>query len=619
MEAAPHTLIEPGTQSVPVGQAGVRTAVHRYAIVTAVAAYGLLVFGGLIHGTGSSLSCPDWPLCRETAASPAAGAVAIQNGHRLAAGVVSLMTLGLAAGLSASRRRIRPLMALGWFAASLVLVQTVIGALGVLLHLPTPVSAVHTALSLLFFATLLVIALRSRPEIHVADLVPVAPVARRLALVATVAIFFQGVLGGLVRHSGAGLACRDFPLCRGSLWPDAYVSVHVHVMHRMGSLLVALLVFASAAATFRSSRNRPTLRLLAVLAPALVLLQIYLGVQSVRSFLHLPTVEGHLATGLALLAAQLGLFMTSAPVAARGGSVALTSPRFGDLARDVVALTKPRITFMVIVTFLGGLWLAPGTVPVWRAVMSLLGAVLIVSAANALNMYWERDIDRHMPRTRQRPLPQGRLAPEAALLVGTALACASVPLMVLGANGLTAVLGLLAFGLYVFAYTPLKQISPLSLFVGAVPGALPPLMGSTAASGRIDAGGLTLFAILFLWQVPHFLAIAVRRGEQYDRAGFRIYSLERHPIELRLHIVVGAALLLVASLALGPLGVAGWLYQGVALVLGVAFLVASARAWSRTIPAERWAKSLFVVSLIYLPLLFAALAVDHLIRLRTGS
>jgi protoheme IX farnesyltransferase len=228
-------------------------------------------------------------------------------------------------------------------------------------------------------------------------------------------------------------------------------------------------------------------------------------------------------------------------------------------------------------------------------------------------MYWERDVDAHMTRTRARPLPQGRIAPELALAVGVALVFASIPAMALGGNGLTAVLGLLAFVLYVFAYTPLKRVSPLSLFVGAVPGALPPLMGWTAATGSMDPPGLALFAILFLWQVPHFLAIAVRRGDEYRRAGFQIYSLDRHPIELRLHVVVGAALLLVASLALLPLGVAGWFYEVAALAAGVAFLAPALRALSSRTPPATWARSLFLVSLAYLPALFAAVVVDRLL------
>jgi protoheme IX farnesyltransferase len=236
-----------------------------------------------------------------------------------------------------------------------------------------------------------------------------------------------------------------------------------------------------------------------------------------------------------------------------------------------------------------------------------------VSAANALNMYWERDVDAHMTRTRGRPLPQGRLAPELALAVGVTLACASVPAMALGGNGITALLGLLAFGLYVFAYTPLKRLSPLSLFVGAVPGALPPLMGWTAATGRMDPPGLALFAILFLWQVPHFLAIAVRRGDEYQRAGFAVYTLARHPIELRLHVVVGAALLLVASLSLAPLGVAGWTYEAAALVAGLAFLAPAVQAVVGRVPPARWARSLFLISLAYLPALFGAVVIDRLL------
>jgi protoheme IX farnesyltransferase len=182
--------------------------------------------------------------------------------------------------------------------------------------------------------------------------------------------------------------------------------------------------------------------------------------------------------------------------------------------------------------------------------------------------------------------------------------------LLLAGNALTGVLGGLAFFAYVAIYTPMKRTTPAALFVGAVPGALPPLMGWTSVTGHLDAGALALFGVLFLWQIPHFLAIALYRSEDYGRAGFEILPLTAGENTTRVVISVFSMALLVTSLSLGPLHVAGGLYTAAAAVLGVLFLgwglVGIGRAASRI-----WARSLFFASLVYLTLLFAALIVDR--------
>lgn len=308
----------------------------------------------------------------------------------------------------------------------------------------------------------------------------------------------------------------------------------------------------------------------------------------------------------------------ASPSAASAGQ-----PRsLGQLLRDIVALTKPRITFMVVVTFAGGAWLAPVpgaegvraayARPNWLPVLiALIGTTLIVSAANALNMYWERDIDGLMERTKGRPLPQGRMEPQLALTVGAALAGAAVPLLYVGGNALTCALGVAAFVLYVFAYTPLKRRTWLALFVGAVPGALPPLMGWTTVANRIDASGLALFAVLFLWQIPHFLAIAIFRETDYLGAGFRILSYQQHPRRARLVIAVFTLLLVAVTFMLPPLGVAGRPFLVAAALLGGFFTARALAGYSGAVGARAWARSVFFASIVYLTLLFIALAIDH--------
>jgi protoheme IX farnesyltransferase len=577
--------------------------VHRFAVATTVATYLLILIGGLVHGTGSSLACPDWPTCYGTLMPKMEGGVLVEHSHRLAAATVVILTLALAALLTATRdARLRPLRPFGWLAVGLVVVQALLGGITVLLRLPTPVSTAHTATSLLFFLTLLYVAVRSRAAPAPTTGTP-PPQLARMALVAAVAVFFQMVLGGLVRHSGAALACTDVPLCRGSLWPDAHPTVLIQALHRLSGVAVALLVFASSILTLRHAGPRRDLRALALVAPVLVCLQIALGVLAVTSFLDLATVEAHLGVATALLATQVLVVLRADPLAVPGR---VSLAWFAAMIR----LGKPRITGLVIITFLGGLWLAPGDIAHWRTIMTLIGTALLVASSNTLNMYLERDADALMERTRDRPLPRAVVSPEAALAFGTGLSCVGIALVFLGSNLLTGLLGMTAVAGYVAIYTPLKRTSAAALFVGAVPGALPPLMGWTAVTGRLDAPGLALFAVLFLWQIPHFLAIATYRGADYARAGFKVLPLTVSVRATRAIIVAFSVVLVAATIVLEPLHVAGPRYVLCATLLGAVF-VGWAAAGFRPAAESRWARSLFVYSIVYLTLLFVALAIDR--------
>lgn len=277
--------------------------------------------------------------------------------------------------------------------------------------------------------------------------------------------------------------------------------------------------------------------------------------------------------------------------------------------RDLVALTKPRITSTVLLTTAGGLWLAPGVRDRQTCALAVAGVTLIVSGANALNMYLERDVDGRMKRTERRPLPAGRLAPRVALVFGVALSVLAVPVLALDVNLTTAMLAVLAHLSYVLAYTPMKQRSHLALLVGAVPGAMPPLLGWTSATGRVTAGGLVLFGILYLWQVPHFLAIAMFREQEYTRAGLKVMPAQVGARATQHAIVRWTSALLVTTLLAVPFGVARERFLASAGLLGAVFL-----GWGlyglRGPATARWARSLFAVSLVYLMLLFAALVVD---------
>lgn len=285
---------------------------------------------------------------------------------------------------------------------------------------------------------------------------------------------------------------------------------------------------------------------------------------------------------------------------------------FVGLARDVVALGKPRITVMVAFTGLGGFWLAASyfgqspTYPQDRLIGLLVGISLLVAGANALNMYIERNSDALMRRTQNRPLPAGRLHPDVALAFGLLTTALALPLLTFVVHPLTGLLGLIASVSYVLAYTPLKRRTPHAVLVGAVPGALPPLLGWSAARGSIDFPGLVLFGIMFFWQIPHFHAIALFRRDEYARAGIAVLPVSRGERTTRHHIVRYLAALLLSSFLLVPFGIGGTAYLVAASLLGALFF--GFGLWGlRGEPGRRWARSLFFVSILYVVGIFGAL------------
>ncbi len=277
--------------------------------------------------------------------------------------------------------------------------------------------------------------------------------------------------------------------------------------------------------------------------------------------------------------------------------------------REVVLLAKPRLSGLVIFTTTGGLLLAPGSIPVARAILAVLSTAAVVGAANSLNCYFERETDALMRRTRDRPLPAGRLDPIVALALGILVPAFALPVLALTAGKLTALLALVALVSYVAVYTPLKRRSSLALFVGAVPGAIPPLMGWTTVTGRLDAGGLALFALLFAWQLPHFLAISLYLKEDYARGGMKVFSLVHGDLMTRRWIAGTSLLLLPASLLPVLLDLADWRYGGVAVAASVAFIGIALTGLSRRGESVRWARRVFLATLLYLTLLMVALMV----------
>jgi heme o synthase len=278
---------------------------------------------------------------------------------------------------------------------------------------------------------------------------------------------------------------------------------------------------------------------------------------------------------------------------------------------DFAELTKPRITLMVVLTaFVGFVMASRGALALELLLHTLLGTAFVAAGASALNMLIERGIDARMHRTRQRPLPAGRLRSREALAFGLGLTAVGLAHLSWRCPPPTAVVAAVTWASYLFLYTPLKPRTSLSTIVGAFPGALPPVIGWSAASGRLDAGAFVLFAILFLWQIPHFLAIAWIYREDYARGGLPMLPvLDPEGKVTGRQAVANSLALLVVSLTPVMARMAGNLYLVGALALGVAFtLVAAAAAVKRT-PAA--ARALFLSSVLYLPALCGLLLLDR--------
>ena len=274
-------------------------------------------------------------------------------------------------------------------------------------------------------------------------------------------------------------------------------------------------------------------------------------------------------------------------------------------------LTKPRITFLIVLTAAAGFCLASrGGVDYFRLLVSLLGIGLLSSGIATLNQYIERDLDGLMRRTADRPLPSGKLSPWEALWFGVVLTVGAEVYLTAFVNPLTGLLGLTVIAGYLFGYTPLKTRSTLSTMVGAFPGAMPPMIGWTAARGDLSLEAWVLFAILFLWQFPHFLAIAWMYREDYSRAGILMLPVVEPDGRITgQQIVVYTLMLLPVSLIPTLLGLSGKVYLFGAIILGLLFLYSSFRAaFSKS---RQQARRLLLASVLYLPLLFILMVFDR--------
>ena len=589
---------------------------RRLAWTGAALATGLIVLGGVVRITGSGMGCGEhWPRCNGHWFPPLDLPTMIEIGHRWAAALVSLVVVAVA-GVAWTRHRGEPrLRNPATLALALLIAQVLLGAITVKLALPPSIVIAHLGNAMLLLATLMVTALRAGE----APLTP--PADERTAghpeqrwIWATVALGFVVILfGANVANLNAGLLCLGFPLCSGRLAPPAAPLALLPWAHRLLAFIFVGLV-SIVSIRLRSRRDPAGRRVFrsALLVLLIALIQIGVGASMVLALLPPALRATHLLIGTILWAALVGLVFFSRRMPAPEPEPAGSERRNPSLASDLITLTKPRIISLLLVTTVAPMFITPAGLPSPALVFwVVLGGYLMAGGANAINMWFDRDIDLKMSRTRLRPIPAGRISPAAGLGFGVGLGLLALGILWFEVNPLSALLALGGLLFYVFIYTVwLKRSSPQNIVIGGAAGAFPPLVGWTAVTGHLDLAAIYLFAIIFYWTPPHFWALALIKRTEYAKAGVPMMPVVKGEQRTKFEMLVYTLILLALTVMPPFFGALGAFYGVVAGLLGARLLWYCVRLLrERSTTPVAW--GMYRYSLLYLALLFLAMGVDQ--------
>jgi protoheme IX farnesyltransferase len=608
-------------------------AFRALAIASAAATFLLVVIGAVVRVSGSGLGCGnDWPLCHGSLIPLFDLPTFIEWNHRLFASLVVILTASTTAVAWLKLRERRNLLWLANAALVLLVIQSLLGAVTVKLDLPPQVVMAHLGTAMLVLATLLMIATLAVPYRAPAKWATPAAAARfySLALWTTVGTFVLLMSGSLVTGSGAASACSDWPLCRGLTLPTQGLPA-IHFAHRMVAGIVGLLIVYTVLRAIRRKAENPNAARVAHWVAVFLGLQVVVGAFQV--WLHFPPalVAGHIALAeavwgglvvvtvlahrerraIAMDGPYSGAAISSPAVEAATAAEPRPAATLRQTFNDYLALTKPEIIVLLLVTTICTIFIASDGMPsMWLILWTTLGGALSAGGANALNCYVDQDIDQEMTRTRKRPIPSGRMEPQRVLIFGLTLAVLSFMVMLLGVNMLAAVLSLSGLLFYVFVYTLwLKRSTPHNIVIGGAAGAVPPLVGWAAATGRVDLAAWWLFAIIFFWTPPHFWALALLIKKDYARAGVPMLPVVRSEDHTRKQIFLYSVLLLPITAMLYAVGALGSIYLVLALVLTGIFVWYAIRLLRDASVGS--ARRTYRYSLLYLALLFGSMVLDH--------
>jgi heme o synthase len=625
------------------------TRFQRLAAATVFAAFVLVVIGVAVRATNSGLACPHWPGCFPGQFLPGLDAgfqVWIEWIHRTVAALIGFLILGMAAFAFLDHRGQRSILWPSVAAVLLVGFQAYLGGRTVQLGNTGESVLAHLTAAMALVGVLVYLLVRSSYPARLTG--SGSQRFTLLAAFAAAATFGVLLFGANVTARNAGLVFGDWPLMGGSIMPVAPDGNHelavlfgTHALHRYAAAIVLAILALTAWAARRLRPAQPRVARLAVLLLGVYVAQVIVGALQIATLLAPWTQTLHVGLGAlawggavalavaayyeARIAAPAEAYGTGAP-AGGGDERAATGSSIGDSVRAYVALTKPRIIELLLVTTVPAMVLATREVPGmpildWARLTfwTLVCGTLAAGSANAINQYLERDIDAHMARTRRRPLPAQSVTPDRAVVFGIVLGAVSVALMAWQVNVLAAFLTLLAIGFYVVIYTILlKRSTAQNIVIGGAAGALPPVIGWAAVTGNVALPALLLFLIVFYWTPPHFWALALRIRGDYAAAGVPMLPVVRGIAETSRQIGLYTILLVALTAVFAVVARMGAIYGVAAAVLGALFLWRAWVLWQQGTAPEastQQAIRLYRYSITYLTVLFAAVALDTLVRI----
>jgi protoheme IX farnesyltransferase len=624
------------------------TRFQKLAAATVVTVILLVTIGVIVRATGSGLGCPDWPLCHGQLIPALDDPKAwIEWVHRTVAAVIGFEIIGLAILAFLDLRSRRTLVVASVVAVFLVGFQAWLGQETVRQGNSGESVTAHLASAMALTGLLVWILARS---LYPARLTGHG--SQRFTLIAALgagSVFALLLFGSHVTATSQWIVFPDWPLMNGTLFPTVTDANSAHVLHRWVAIIVGLIVAAVLIAAWRRRpRTRPIVRL-ATIAAVLFPIQAVVGGLQILTGLSGWSQTLHLALGAIIWALLVALVSVSYLEARTATADALEDGRAGidtvggdganapdagrrsakDSVRAYIALTKPRIIELLLVTTVPAMVLATRFVPgvqlghwAWLTVWTLIGGTLAAGSANAINCYLDRDIDLLMTRTRRRPLPAHQVDPERAVVFGLALGAVAFAILAFFVNLVAAFLGLLAIAFYVVVYTIfLKRSTPQNIVIGGAAGALPPVIGWAAVTGNVGVPALLLFALVFYWTPPHFWALSLRIRKDYAAAGVPMLPVVRGIPETTRQIGLYTILMVAISLVLFAVARMGPIYLVAAVVLGALFLRQAYGLWRRGDSEEEstaGAIRLYKYSISYLTLLFAAIAIDALVMTAVG-
>jgi len=621
---------------------------RRVAWIAAGLTVGLIALGGYVRIRGAGMGCSDhWPLCNGRLLPNLTDPLEVLEwSHRWVAVMVSTAIAALALIGWRRHRRDAYLLYPALLAALLLVLQVFLGAVTVWLWNAAPSVVIHLTNAMLLLAVLVAAVLRSGDRLQGREPVPEAGRASSFLLpaFALVLVFF----GALVANYDAGLYCLGFPLCGGELVPPASGLGRLQWVHRvLAFLFLGHTVGVAVASRRYAGEIAGPYRQAAWTLAGLTLLQVGLGAAMMLQMMPPGLRAAHLLVGslvwtAALVVAFRGRVLGGPGVREKeeaGGQAgqptstpfttaeSVPGPRPAGLPAvpppsilaDLIALTKPRIISLLLLTTVLPMFITDRGLPSLSLVLwVVLGGYLMAGGANTVNMWFDRDIDTLMSRTRLRPIPAGRIPALAALAFGLALGAVAFWIFWTRVNPLSAWMAFSGYLFYIFVYTVwLKRLSPQNIVIGGAAGAFPPLVGWTAMTGSLDLTALYLFAIIFFWTPPHFWALALIKRNEYANAGVPMMPVVQGERWTKIQMLAYTLMLIPLTVMPAIFGALGLFYGVAALLLGGRLLWYSVRVLREAgVTPTAW--RMYKFSLLYLALLFVAMGVDRVVPFGHG-